>query len=311
MGILAAVVTYIGALNLQSYAGAHDDTSFQETHDLAVVSSVYGPGTFYTWLLAVNTYMYDEYYRDPDKKGSIQPWFDKTRFILMLGYGCMGFAEHIYRAWTGDYGPAEAAARYVGDKALQSFAIVFVISIWGEYKRRRRAGLPMVNKQMDLDPYLYWPPFIFLLTWLLGRALDHIPGKEHIPEQQVYVIPRSHPQFKLHWDPLVPYELRPLSLPAGLILGMWSTPGSLSDRFINGFPKIVWICFILLHSGLWGTVSPLRLTNQELTARDQWIPLLLALIGTCWQYSTDLKKSPWAVGRRVAFVTKWSCKTTD
>ncbi|KAF2795464.1 hypothetical protein K505DRAFT_416425 [Melanomma pulvis-pyrius CBS 109.77] len=77
MGGLAAAVNYTGALDLNAYFTSGDETS-QPQHDLSQVSGIYSPGTFFTWLLVVNTYMRDEYYYTPSQPKSVAPWLDKS-----------------------------------------------------------------------------------------------------------------------------------------------------------------------------------------------------------------------------------------
>jgi len=100
------------------------------------------------------------------------------------------------------------------------------------------------------------------------------------------------------WQPLVPYDFRPLSLLVGVLFGILTTAGTLKTRLQSSFPKIVWTSFFVLHSGLFGTVGPLRLTNLDPRTADQWIPFTLVFGGVLWQYQEEFKCLPKAVKSR-------------
>lgn len=299
MGFAAFIIAYIGALNLSAYFSlpTHTPAKPDLRHEVA---SIYGPGNFYSWLLGVNTFMYDVYYSSPGDPLLVRPTFDKARLILIVGYGAMAIGEQVVRAWLNDFGPTEAAARYVGDKAFESLAILCATHIWSVYLRRRasRKRLPVREAdQPSREPYVFWVPIIMLFAWGIGRALEH--------DKHVYIAPRYvNDAENLQWRG-VPYEYRPLSLAVGVLLGFFSVPGTWRDRLAEGFPCTVWSSFFLLHSGLFGTLTPLRLTGNSLTDRDQWFPLVLSIVAVVWQYWGDICYIPWAFCKRAGNVTKW------
>jgi hypothetical protein len=299
MGVSAFLIAYIGALNLWAYFPSHPETPADpdRRHEVA---SIYGPGVFYSWLLGVNTFMYDVYYSSPHDPPSARPTFDKARLILIVGYGAMAIGEQVVRAWLNDFGPTEAAARYVGDKAFESLAILCSTHIWSVYLRRRasRTRLPVDEADQPIrESYVFWVPFIMLFAWSIGRALEH--GKH------IYVAPRYVKDADyMQWHG-VPYHYRPLSLSVGVLLGFFSVPGTWRDRLAEGFPCTVWSSLFLLHTGLFGTLRPLRLTGNSLADRDQWFPLILSMVAVAWQYWVDICGIPWAVCKRMGNVTKW------
>lgn len=264
------------------------------------VAPIYGPGVFYSWLLGVNSFMYDVYYSDPHETGPVRPTFDKSRLVVIIGYAAMAISEQVVRAWINDFSPTQAAARYVGDKAFESLAILCATHIWSVYLRRRANDTTLPRSGADerrREPNIFWVPFIMLFAWGIGRALEH--GKD------VYVAPYNvEGADTLQWHG-VPHEYRPLSLAAGFFLGFFSVPGTWSDRLREGFPCMVWCSLFLLHSGLFGTVTPLRLTGNSIKDRDQWVPLLMSIGAVAWQYWGDIRRIPWALCRRAANVSKW------
>jgi hypothetical protein len=55
---------------------------------------------------------------------------DKCKLVLTITYGPTAFIDQIVLIGKGDFGPWKATARYVGDKAFESFSIIFSIRIW-------------------------------------------------------------------------------------------------------------------------------------------------------------------------------------
>lgn len=252
MAILAAIITYIGAINPKDIFSGEE--THDTTHDISKVNPLYGPGTFFSWLLAVNTYIYEEYYHGRDGRATTVVFRDKPRLVLMVEYGLMAFLEQVGRAWKGDFGHAEAAARYVCDKAYEAFVVIFGI-IWRDYLSRRsqaRDGLPQFKRNdMRLSsPYSFWPPLVFFLAWLVGRALEH--------GHDFYALTMRHRDFKLTWKPLIPYNLRYISLPIGVVFGLVTTRGrNLRNRIAECILKMFWMSSMVLHSGVFGYLGTL------------------------------------------------------
>lgn len=295
MAILAAIITYIGALDIGHLSSGGESSEIK--HDISHVNPLYGPGTFFSWLLAVHTYMYDEYYLERDRRAAAPLLKDKSRLVVMVGYGLMAYLEQIGRAWEGDFGHAEAAARYVGDKAFEAFVIVFGIIIWRDYHSRRI--LPKTETESRYhSPYSYWPPLVFIFAWAFGRALEH--------NHDFYVLPRDHPEYKCTWKPLIPYEFRYISLPIGIIIWLATTRGGPLNRISEGILKVFWLSSMVLHNGLFGTVSPFRLTALDIRSWDQWGQLAFVSVPTVlliyWRDFLLLPKASWT---RAKNVVKW------
>ncbi|KAH7414525.1 hypothetical protein DE146DRAFT_750667 [Phaeosphaeria sp. MPI-PUGE-AT-0046c] len=297
IGFLAFIPTYVGALNI----GAYWEPSPLDTADLRhTVNPVWGPGWFFTWLLSVNTLMYDVYYYEPNGPASRRPLFDKARLFGIVGYGGMAICEQIYRAAKKDFGPDEAVARYISDKAFESLSIIVVTHICQIYLRRRAGTLPSTHQDTSrYESYakVFWIPFIMLFAFGFGRALVH--GHE------CYVIPHTKTEAYFSWTAPIPYEYRPLSFVGGLALGFLSVPGTFKERLLNGFPCLVWSSLFLLHCGLFGTLTPFSLTSVDPWSRDQLIPFVLAAFTVVYQYREDIWNLPRALAGRVVNVVKW------
>jgi hypothetical protein len=212
------------------------------------------------------------------------------------------YGEQIVRAYHSDFGPAEAAARYVGDKAFEALTVIFSMRIWYDYllRSRRAKELPTTQTSIESPRYSYWPPFVFAAVWCASRALEYQPGRDH------YVVPRRHKQFTLTWAEIIPYASRPISLPIGIVFGVLTTAGSLQARLRKSFPKVVWTSYFVLHSGAFGTVGPLRITNLDPRSADQWVPFTFAVAGAIWQYWREVQWLPTAIKERLANLFRWN-----
>jgi len=177
MGIFAALVCFAGALDIPYY---FDHYSWG-TDDLSQVSTIYGPGVFFSWLLGVNTYMFDEYLANRNMAPAEKPNTDRCRYVLILTYGLIAFGEQIRRAYRSEFGPPTAAARYVGDKAFESFAIIFAMRIWWAHGQRTHQMRESGTGGHRSSRYSYWPPFVFFFAWVTARAFEYQPGKTHYP----------------------------------------------------------------------------------------------------------------------------------
>lgn len=340
MGILSMTVCLIGALDLPAYLDANyeplrEDDSFKIKLDQ--VSPLYSPAPFLTWMFCINTYMYDQYYysRSEDRKRRrfTNPWFDNVRFFSITGYGLWAFADQIRHAWKGDFGPSHAASRFVADKAMESFTIVFLMYSWHDFLQRKVKlrpgnGLPFYQTLASTPPYLYWPPIVFFLVWCVGRALEHIPDSAHVPEvdfttvnataysntaynstqsnstaNAIYTISQTRkvPHAPIHWDPIIDPKYRWATVPVGICLAFLTTPRPWSNRLWRGFPKMFYLSEILLHTGLFGTLGPFKLTSTDFRKTYQWVPFAITVIGTAYQYWLHLKKSPTVVWERMRY----------
>ncbi|KAK4899256.1 hypothetical protein LTR27_003488 [Elasticomyces elasticus] len=296
MGVCAAIVTFGGALDLLEYT-IHSKPD-RTPQSLDKVSGIYGPGSMFGWLLAVILMMYDEYYYGKRKSTS---WYaDKVRFALVVGFASYAVYDQLSRAWSGDFGASHAAARYVVDKAFESAAIMFFISAWRDQMNigtDAQHTLPTTERLEARDPFEYWPAIVLFLAWALGRASE-IGRNAYYPS-------RRHCEHPVWWKPLIPYELRPISFPCGMILGILTTQGRLKTRLFKGFSKGFWIAFAILHCGLFGTVGPLRLTDKSMGDPEQWLPLAIAVLGSFGQYWADIRALPHAAKDRVWNVFRW------
>lgn len=293
MGVLSALGCFIGNLTLEAHF-SEQNTTWQS---LEGVSALYGPGPFYIWLLLVNTIMFDVSTYNRKSPTTISPWFDKGRLAAVLCYGIMAVLEHIIRSCLGQFTPAQAAARYVGDKAFESTGIIFAIAEWREFLSRRAGVLPNTETTASQRQYRYWQPQIFFLAFFLGRALEVHATR--------YGIPEMSPEYKISWQAWIPHMYKPVTLAVGIAFGLLTSKGSLKDRFAEGMIKIVWMSNVLCHSGIFGTLGPLRLTNKDPRDREHWITFLVAVIGVVWQYWREVVRFPKAVWKGFGNTYKW------
>ncbi len=102
-----------------------------------------------------------------------------------------------------------------------------------------------------------------------------------------YTIPLRYPQY-WHVCKAIPHEYRPVSFIFDIVIGLMTTRGTFVHKLQYGFVKMVWISFVILHSGLFGTVKPLRLTDKSPFAPEELFPFLFVAVSLSWQYMTKL-----------------------
>jgi hypothetical protein len=118
----------------------------------------------------------------------------------------------------------------------------------------------------------------------------------------------THDDFKFTWAPLIPRSYRPISLAIGIFYGILTTQGTLKRRIIFGFNKMVWMSLVMLHSGLFGTISPFRLTDKDPRDKEQWVPVVILLAGIVWQYLREIIKLPQAIWLRTRNIWDWAAE---
>lgn len=295
MGIPAVLLVYIGCLSPFSYQGVRGNDSDPKLDE---VSFLYEPALFLPWLFSVNTIMLDICLYGRDNKGVHKRphWMvDKSRLTMVITYGLIAYVHFLVLAWKNDLGPSVAAARYVSDKAFESTALCYTLSLWQEYMNRR-LRIPS-NTANAL--YLYWPPFVYVFAFASGRCLQH-------SAKDAYSIPLEHNDFRLVWEPLIPRHLRALAVLVGALYGCGTTRGGFWRRLTFGFNKTVWMALVFLHSGLFGTISPFRLTAKNPKDIAQCSPLAFVVLVSLWVYCHEAKRLPGAIKVRFLNVFDWT-----
>ena len=149
-------------------------------------------------------------------------------------------------------------------------------------------GLP-VHQERNRNDFLIWPALILSGAWFSVHNLEYGLDVYHIPEE--------HGQYRAHWGGL-PWEFRPLSLLIGMLAGVALSEGDIRQRIINGFGKGFYIAFVVLHSGLFGTLGCLRMTNKGLAEPGQYMPLVGTGLTLLLQYRKTVRKLPGAAWKR-------------
>jgi hypothetical protein len=292
MGFLSGLLCYIGSLKPLSYI-EKSTTALP----LNGVNPIYQPAGFYIWILQVNTLMYDVATYDHTKPHSRSPFYEKGRLFAIAAYGTAAILEYLIRSWLGQTNPEQAAARYVADKTFESAGILFAIYEWRKYLNGRKNILPQTQSAGTVQQYLYWLPIIYMLAFGIGRALE-----THI---DTYTRPLESKHYKLVWRGVIPLEWRPISAVIGTLFGILTSSGSLKNRFVEGCIKIVWMSNFFLHCGIFGTVTPLRLTDSDPRSLAQWLPFALALTATAGVYWRELANLPAATIKSARNLFRW------
>jgi hypothetical protein len=309
MAFTAAFVTCGGCLNIDLFPSSRNVALVQRSVSNDTVSSIYGPGFVVGWLLLFNTWMYDEYYYEERRvtrydKSETKVLWDYMRLFLLAGYAGRAVYDQLSLAWKGDFDVTQATARYIVDKAFESAAIMFFISIWRFFTHRRRQlrhELLVSKDNHQGDPWRYLPALILVSIWGVGRLIEYGKPTYHIS-------PRS-PSSSTDPKSLIPYEYRASSWLLGMTLAMMTTRGTLRTRLFEGFCKGFWLAFMILqHSGLFGRLEAIHLTSKSLMDANQAIVLICITLMIGAYYRDDFRGLPRAVLERAKNVFYWTDK---
>lgn len=307
MAFTAAFATYWGCLNIDIFASSRNVALVQRSISNDTVSSIYGPGFVVGWLLLFNTWMYDEYYYEEGRATRYDKWRTKrlwayTRLLVLAGYAGHAVYDQLSLALKGDFGASQATARYIVDKAFESAAIMFFISIWRFFTHRRRQlrhELPVSKDNHQGDPWRYLPALILVSIWSVGRLIEHGKPTYHIS-------PRNSSSSTDSKSP-ISYEYRASSWLLGMTIAMLTTRGTLRTRLFEGFCKGFWLAFMILqHSGLFGRLEAVHLTSKSIVDVNQVIVLTCITSMTVAYYRDDIRGLPQAVLERAKNVYYWT-----
>ena len=129
-------------------------------------------------------------------------------------------------------------------------------------------------------------------VWVWCRALSN--------GHTVYNIHAQNPHgVTISWKPLLAWYWKPVL--AVLCFGLSSLVSLLTswEWWSWSLPVGILSSFSILHSGLFGTFTPLKLTSVEISAEDQLAALLTTVLFLVLQY-----------GRKVPFVKKAGTELT-
>jgi hypothetical protein len=91
------------------------------------------------------------------------------------------------------------------------------------------------------------------------------------------------------WKPLLPWQCKPFVpfvtfavVHVIVLITHW-------DQWSWGLPAGIFSSFAVMHSGIWGTPTPLRLSKVKITDLDQLPYLVAAIVFITWQYGRNLE----------------------
>lgn len=131
--------------------------------------------------------------------------------------------------------------------------------------------------------YKIYPCVIMASIWLWSRALSN--------GHPVYVIYAQVPKgIILHWPTLAP-RMWKLIVPIFCLLSTTAVHHCLGWGWWGwSLPMGILLSFATLHSGIFGTSTPMKMTTVKLKETDQVAPLVFTSFLLCAQYG---RKVPW------------------
>lgn len=141
-----------------------------------------------------------------------------------------------------------------------------------------------------IKKYKMWPCVAMVSIWVCSRAL----ANGHI----VYNVHAQNPRgITIGWDPIL-YSFWWKTAVPFLCFGLTSTLSALTGWGLWpwGVPMGILTSFATLHSGFFGTFTPLKLTSCSIMDLDQITTLAVTLVALFIQYTSEMWKR---VGRNV------------
>jgi hypothetical protein len=132
--------------------------------------------------------------------------------------------------------------------------------------------------------YKMWPCVAMVSIWLWSRAL----ANQHV----VYNIHAQNPKgVTVGWDPVLSWPYWKLAVPV-LCLSLTSTFSFLTGwgLWSWGVPVGILTSFAALHSGFFGTFTPLKLTSCSVLDLDQIAALVITIVALFFQYTGEMWK---------------------
>ena len=132
-----------------------------------------------------------------------------------------------------------------------------------------------------IERYKIWPCAAMVSMWGYSRAL----ANQHI----VYNIHAQNPKgVDVEWGPVLSSQYWKLGVPL-VCFGLTCTLSVLTRWGLKawGLPMGILSSFAALHSGFFGTFTPLKLTTCSMLDFDQITSLVLTIVVLVVQYTTE------------------------
>ena len=129
--------------------------------------------------------------------------------------------------------------------------------------------------------YKIYPCIAMVSIWVWCRALSN--------GHDVYNIHAQNPHgVTISWKPVIPWHWKPVL--AALCFGLSSLVSMVTTWgwWSWSLPVGILSSFSILHSGLFGTFTPLKLTSIHISDMDQSATLITTVLFMIWQYGRDL-----------------------
>ncbi|KAF7539691.1 hypothetical protein G7054_g1974 [Neopestalotiopsis clavispora] len=256
--------------------------------EIGCVSGFYGPGAILAWLITSLSMLYDA---NQSPQASPDP-FDWLKYGTTILTCTWALCDAVWRARNSDFGPSYAAALYMSDKGFELGTLLYTVRFFPIHRTRNRPSAGADEERAEqatslssqiaasVLKYTLWPCVIMVSIWVWCRALSN--------GHNVYIIPAQNPESPMfQWEPLLPSWCK-------LILAILSfVLTAIINRLMNwdwwgwGLPAGILSSFAALHSGLFGTYAPLKLTTGNITESDQIFALVSTLLLLFVQYGRE------------------------
>jgi hypothetical protein len=135
-----------------------------------------------------------------------------------------------------------------------------------------------------IDRYKIWPCVAMVSMWGYSRALAN--------QHTVYNIHAQNPKgVDVEWGPVLSSQYWKLAVPL-VCFGLTCTLSGLTRWGLKawGVPMGILSSFATLHSGFFGTFTPLKLTTCSMLDFDQITPLVVTIVVLVVQYTGAVGK---------------------
>lgn len=288
-------ICLVGVMDFLPKRVHHLNTWSEELHS---VSGFYGPGVVIAWCLMSMSMLYDANQVFKTKSNG----FHYFKYATILFWGVWALGDAIWRALHTDFGPSYAAALYMSDKGFELGTLLYTLYLFPVHRRlprqttRQAPPNPSDEERADHGPnshsfhaqaaaaiaeYKIYPCIAMFGIWVWCRALSN----GHL----VYNIHAQNPDgVTIRWKPLLAWYWKPIVVIQCFVLtslvdyltkwGWWSW----------SLPVGILSSFAAMHSGLFGTYTPLKLTSIKITETDQISAIISTVLFLIIQYGRTI-----------------------
>ncbi|KAF2729774.1 hypothetical protein EJ04DRAFT_580379 [Polyplosphaeria fusca] len=265
---------------------AHDPSTWAD--ELHSVSGFYGPGVVMSWCLMSVSMLYDANQAFKTQADGFQYF----KYATIVFSSLWALCDAVWRAIHTDFGPSYAAALYMSDKGFELGVLLYMLHLFPI--RREVASMPLERPPDEeladlesrsfraqaiaaIEEYKIYPCLGMVRVWVWIRALAN--------GHTVYNVKAQNPQgVHIGWQPLLADYWKPVVASLCLVLAHFVSVLTGWGWWSWGLPVGILSLFAAMHSGLFGTSTPLRSTSLQITETDQLSALVSTMLVLVVQY---------------------------